>query len=761
MSTNRTSQMSIKAVDDAGGRSADFWADVPQTSTELVRTSTTSSAMPGADDPLYKVKRLLRGRWPLLIGLAAGGGVLGAAAGYSLTSPTYRSSGRVTIQPSIEGFEGDQRVVESYVSFMRNERERITQTPAIAQQAVETEIWKSLDMGWEPAVFQNFLEASRNEATWAISIGFEHPSPTIAVKGTLAALEAYENDFRRRQLISSEQVDGSRNRQRSAYVDQLNRVESEISQIAKGYQGTENLGGIYDRMQSDLDRDEALLNSLEQDLRRAEQYKGRAGDLTPEALADGDGELRNLLALRAQTRAELRQLKRGGLGDKAASVVTATENLSFIEELIEAQADKVRQTYYGTMPNIADGGSDRVDVTADFIEGLRARIENLRPIVESGVEGLSLIASDREALERATRRRGELEDDIKELDALIREDDRDMQVRQALKEADMDAISVVKPKDLPSSASVAKDARSATALGGAILGAGIPAGLVLLFGLFDKRTRYSDDAIDLAAEMPSGPNGRHVPMLGVLPDLPDRLSDPNQASIAAHCVHQIRTILQIHHAVPATGDATTDKPRAFAVTSAGREDGKTSLCLALGLSYAASGCRTLLVDADLRGGGLSKRMKVKGDEGVLDALLGNDFLGVTCETDVPDLAVLPIGNATEKKAGVFSPSAVARLVREAKKHFDVILLDCGPILGSIETTPVASAADATILTVSRNQNKETINKAAKHLNDVGATVAGIVFNRAGSADFDRSVAGMNYRSSAAAMPDRSRKTKSR
>src|SRR5690606_24212038 len=70
---------------------------------------------------------------------------------------------------------------------------------------------------------------------------------------------------------------------------------------------------------------------------------------------------------------------------------------------------------------------------------------------------------------------------------------------------------------------------------GAMAGGGVPVGLILLLGLLDRRFRYSDEAI-------VGPT---APLLGILPKLPRRLRDPEQASIAAHCVHQIRTLLQI------------------------------------------------------------------------------------------------------------------------------------------------------------------------------------------------------------------------
>ena len=64
----------------------------------------------------------------------------------------------------------------------------------------------------------------------------------------------------------------------------------------------------------------------------------------------------------------------------------------------------------------------------------------------------------------------------------------------------------------------------------------VPVGLLLLVGLANPRYRFSDE---------TGNDLSGLTLLGILPDLPDRLSDPEQASIAAHCVHQIRTMLQI------------------------------------------------------------------------------------------------------------------------------------------------------------------------------------------------------------------------
>ena len=76
----------------------------------------------------------------------------------------------------------------------------------------------------------------------------------------------------------------------------------------------------------------------------------------------------------------------------------------------------------------------------------------------------------------------------------------------------------------------------------------------------------------------------------------------------------------------------------------------------------------------------------------------------------------------------------------------MILIDTGPILGSIEATPVAAASDGVILTVARGQQRPLVEKALAHLNSIGARVAGVVFNRAQSRDFEQSISGISMRS---------------
>jgi capsular exopolysaccharide synthesis family protein len=254
--------------------------------------------------------------------------------------------------------------------------------------------------------------------------------------------------------------------------------------------------------------------------------------------------------------------------------------------------------------------------------------------------------------------------------------------------------------------------------------------MMMLYGLRENRFRFSDDAssADLAG----------VTLLGILPNLPDRLSDPQQAGIAAHCVHQIRTMLQISR--------SNDEPQVIAITSASAGDGKTSLTLALGLSYAACGARTLLIDCDLLAAGLTHRLNVNSTDGVLEAVANRALLEFVRTTDIADVAILPVGTTHAHHASTLSPVALRRLLSEARKHFDIVIVDTGPILGSIEASLVCAAADRTILTVARNQQRPLVEKSIEHLQSIGSNLAGVVFNRAHAADFARSTSGVGLRS---------------
>ena len=716
-------------------RDADFWSDpglAPASAGgQAAPLATAPSPAKGRKpaDPIERLRRLLRGRLLLAIVLALVGATLGAALGYMSQEPVFQANGAAEIPPSQPTLGGGEYGNPNYKGFMQTAAQYI-ESDQMALKAMDRPEWTAVAGPMPPAAFRRNVDASYSGQDQLLKVYVKNEDAAKAVAGVRAVLGAYQDHYLAEQQRSGAGRLSVVQSELTARNAEIEAIDDEVETVSRK-RGTGDLGATLAGLNADRDRLRATISNQELTLAQAERVRDRA-TADPETvsvtdLAAYDADLADLLERKATLLAGSGVVV-NKYGPNHPRFQSIDGQLRYLDEQIGARAAGLRQRFFGMMPvlNPGPGEATQRPVTAELITSLSDSLARNRQNLNELTARINDMRVDASRLAALGARRSFLGQQAETL----RDTAGKLQATGELRET-QGIITLHTPLD--GAVSVSKDKRSAMAIGGAILGFAVPVGLVLLLGTLDGRFRYSDDTSDTAA---------HAPLLGILPNLPDRLSDPNQASIAAHCVHQIRTMLQINHG--------SDDARAFAVTSAQRGDGKTSLALALGLSYAASGARTLLVDADLQSGGLSARLGVSGDEGIMDALTGGEMLRYVCETDVTDLAVLPIGRGAANHAGAFSPGAVRHLLEQAKRHYDVIVCDAGPVLGSIEATPVVAAVDGVLLAVSRGQSRALVNKALLHLENVGATTAGMVFNRAQARDFERSVSGMNLRGGSAA-----------
>ena len=258
-----------------------------------------------------------------------------------------------------------------------------------------------------------------------------------------------------------------------------------------------------------------------------------------------------------------------------------------------------------------------------------------------------------------------------------------------------------------------RDHRAMLALAGGGFGMLLPVGIMILLGIVHPKIRSSAEAEDDVTS--------RIPLLGVLPAL-SRPADPETQAGTAHCIHQMRVMLEV--------GLPRDRHPAFLLTSAApgeRQDGSTA---ALGLSYAMSGSRTLVIDADLIGRGLTNGFDAEGCVGLFEALAEGTIEGFARETTTRGLWILPAGRADATGASRLSLPPMRRILDEARQFFDIVLIDSGPILGSVEAAVVAQDVEGVILIVARGQQVPLVKRALAQLRAVDARVAGMVFNRA-------------------------------
>jgi Mrp family chromosome partitioning ATPase len=273
-------------------------------------------------------------------------------------------------------------------------------------------------------------------------------------------------------------------------------------------------------------------------------------------------------------------------------------------------------------------------------------------------------------------------------------------------------FEIVKNGDFPV---VVPDRRIKTAAMAAMGGAGLAVALMVIAGLFRREYHYCADVVDDLAS--------YSPYVAAIPDL--ARNDFRCVADAVQCIHHLRQTLDT-------------KSRVYMVSSATSGSGQSSVLMALALSLAASGNRTLVIDADFISRGLSKSLKLDNEVGFLDVLSGCE-LEYCIKTNRHGLNILPLGLNSEVTGMAFTQTQVANLIEQAKSRFDVILIDAPPVLMCAETGLMASAADGVLITLSRGQTRKTVVRAITELQQARGTIIGAVFNRVARKDFDLSI----------------------
>ena len=166
----------------------------------------------------------------------------------------------------------------------------------------------------------------------------------------------------------------------------------------------------------------------------------------------------------------------------------------------------------------------------------------------------------------------------------------------------------------------------------------------------------------------------------------------------------------------------------LAVTSPGVGDGKTTISIALAAAVARLDAKVLLVDADLRRPRVASALNLPVERTLGDVLTGRLRLMECVQAGpVPGLSVVT-GNVVDE-AGDLLPRGFADVMGEARQHFDVVVVDCPPLLGSEDATTVTSLVNGCLVVVSTGSAAKAVHQANLVLEALPVRVLGFVLNR--------------------------------
>ncbi|MHB8643445.1 MAG: tyrosine-protein kinase domain-containing protein [Gaiellaceae bacterium] len=268
-----------------------------------------------------------------------------------------------------------------------------------------------------------------------------------------------------------------------------------------------------------------------------------------------------------------------------------------------------------------------------------------------------------------------------------------------------------------------------SALTGLALGIVLGIGLAFLFEAFDTRILTAEDVerelgLPLLARIPAPArwlqNKKRLVML----------AEPH--TLDAEPYRVLRTNLEFFNA--------EHNAQVILVTSAVRQEGKSTTVANLAVALSLAGRRVVLVDVDLRRPTIAGFFGNRNEFGLTDVALGRAGLSSpmvgthTGDNDQLDpgrtagtLEVMTTGRLPSDAGEFVSSAAVGKVIDELRSRADIVLLDAPPILAFSDALALAARSDGVIvLTRLGVVKRKMLEELRRVLSSIPAAKIGVV-----------------------------------
>lgn len=256
--------------------------------------------------------------------------------------------------------------------------------------------------------------------------------------------------------------------------------------------------------------------------------------------------------------------------------------------------------------------------------------------------------------------------------------------------------------------------------GGMMSVVGLTVGCILLFEVLDQRIKSASDI-------------RMIPRtrsLGVLMDASEDPSSPDKigtafadapGSVFAEHIRHLRT--SVSSAMNRAGH------HSMVVVGAMPKSGATSVIVNLASANAASGIRTLVIDANMRRPSVNKVLDIPEGPGLGDVLSGDSTFESAVVSIENGPSVLTAGTTKNRLVERLSSAQMKQLLQDCREDYDLVLIDVAPSIVAGDAAILANIADASMLVVrAMSEKRGQVARMSRELNEAKAEFIGVLVN---------------------------------
>ncbi len=173
----------------------------------------------------------------------------------------------------------------------------------------------------------------------------------------------------------------------------------------------------------------------------------------------------------------------------------------------------------------------------------------------------------------------------------------------------------------------------------------------------------------------------------------------------------------------------SDGGKTVVITSAIPNEGKTTICLNLALSFAQTEAKVLVIDADLRKPKIHTYLNSENSVGLTNVLAGFDDISTVIKKHPSGFDYVTSGHVPPNPVELLSSKKMEELLEQLSGSYDYIFIDTPPVMIVTDASALAKCATGVILVAKYMfTTRENLEKAISNLEFVNANILGILLN---------------------------------